>query len=246
MIPVLLALLSARAAEEPLSWRQLWLKLPETVNACGTFDYHPRGGMRVFYCHLLSQLSYASLQQRSPHAIFLSGPHTPAALKLDDPRSFGHYNPEFVRWLGEEVVPAAADPAFRERTQGIYDAYVAPLARVHYLTWRKLNAPASAACTQREKARYVRYMESGEGAGWGAYYERWFFYMNPQFCDKADDQEWFYDNGFDGGVSGNVVKTTVGFWLRRSLDGTDDEFHAALIRLLETYDADWLSVQSRL
>ncbi len=246
MIVSLLALLSASAGEEPLSWEGVWLNLPETTERCGDFDYHPGGGMRAFYCHMLSQLSYAGLQERSPHAVFLSGPHTSQALTLDDPRAFGHYNPAFVQWLGENLIPAADDPALRERTQGLYDQYISPLARTHYLTWRKLNAPQNADCTAKERARYERFMQTGEGVTWGAYYERWFYYLDDKFCRKADDPNHAFSHDFGEGVSGNVVKTTVGFWLRRSIDGTDDEFYAALIRLLETYDAAWLSAQSRL
>jgi len=245
MLSALLVLLSAQASDALPSWQSVWVNLSETENRCGTFDYHPDGGMRVFYCHMLSQLSYVQLLELSPYTIFLSGPHTISGLKLDDPRSFGHYNPEFVGWLGENLVPAAADPAFRERTQGLYNRYVAPLARIHYQTYAKLHTPQNAACTTREKERYAQNIQTGAGAERGSYYERWFFYMNPAFCEHADDSEWFYDNGFDGGVSGNVVKTTVGFWLRRSMDGTDDEFYAALISLLETYDSTWLSKQSR-
>ncbi|MFT5680237.1 MAG: hypothetical protein ACI8RZ_001143 [Myxococcota bacterium] len=244
MIVALLSLLSASAGEEPLSWSRLWMNLPETTERCGDFDYHPGGGMRAFYCHMLSQISYTGLQERTPHPIFLSGPHTPRALKLDDPRSFGHYNPEFVKWLGENLVPGADDLALREQTQGLYSQYVSPLARTHYLTYTKLNASENADCTAKEKARYARFMQTGEGVAWGAYYERWFYYLDDRFCKKADDPNATYSMDFGEGVSGNVVKTTVGFWLRRSMDGTDDEFYTALIRLLETYDSAWLSAAS--
>jgi hypothetical protein len=38
--------------------------------------------------------------------------------------------------------------------------------------------------------------------------------------------------GDDGGHDENVVKTCVGFWIRRSIDGTDGELFAGLTRLL--------------
>ncbi len=241
MLAALMILLSPAAADSSV-WKDVWINLAQTENRCGTFDYHPNGGMRIFYCHMLSQVSYAAFVESAPNPIFLSGPHSSAALDLDNPTTFGHYNPAFVSWLGEHLVPAVADPAFRAQTQGLYDTYVAPLARIHHQTYTKLHDPKNAACTARERTLYERFIQDGEARG---YYERWFFYMNPSFCERADDSNWFFGNGFDGGVSGNVAKTTVGFWLRRSIDGTDAAFHAALIGLLETYDAGWLSTARR-
>ena len=45
------------------------------------------------------------------------------------------------------------------------------------------------------------------------------------------------DHGFDGGWNGNAVKTAVAFCIRRSVDGTADEFYAGLVSLLKLYDA---------
>ena len=72
-------------------------------------------------------------------------------------------------------------------------------------------------------------------------YARWFDFMEPSFCAS--------DAPVGAALSeltrdGNVVKTVVGFWLRRQLDGTAQAWHDALVRLLEAYDEQWLAQQS--
>ena len=38
-----------------------------------------------------------------------------------------------------------------------------------------------------------------------------------------------------------LANVSCGFWTRRSIDGTDQEFESILIKLLKTYDAQWLA-----
>ncbi len=221
-------------------WRAAWLGLDATSNTCeGVFDYHPEGGMLIWYCHALSLVGWDQVLAEAPRPVFLSGPHTDGSLDTGSAASFGHYNPEFVKWAGRALIPGADDPAFRERTQGVYDGYARRIARIYWMAYAKLAATPS--CLERELAAYLGAMKAGEGG----YYERWFFFMNEAFCDRdpAHD-DWFFDNGFDGGVPGNVVKGAVGFWLRRRIDGTDALFADALRRLLGAYDASWLARRS--
>lgn len=212
----------------------LWLNLDKTTNTCSEFDYHPNGGMRIFGCHMASLLTWESLQDLAGVPVFVAGPHTAERLDLDNATSFGHYNPEFVVWAEQALIPGTHDSAFRSRTQPMYDAYVQPLARVHLLVWEKLQE--NEACMVKERDAYMAATEAGSDG----YYERWFWFMNPAFCSHTGNESWYFDNGFDGGVSGNVVKTAVGFWLRRSVDETADEFAHALVALLQAYDAQWL------
>ena len=72
--------------------------------------------------------------------------------------------------------------------------------------------------------------------------------MNPYFCDKGPQKTFnFYtDNAFDAGVDGNVTKTVIGFWLRRSLDGTMDAFAEGLKKLLASYEPELMAAPARL
>jgi hypothetical protein len=213
--------------------KRLWLELPASEDSCGDFDYFPGGGMKSFACHLDFSSTLVWLTRAWGKALFVDGPHQPGHLDLDNDKSFGHYNPELVRWLVDHLVPAATDPAFRERTQAIYDQQVRPLATIFDATYKKLQA--SPECRDREVARYQALLD-GPGVP-PMDYERYFFFMNPKFCDNPDgDFDYFHARGFDGGFDGNVVKTCTAFWIRRTIDGTAATFYEGLEKLRNTYE----------
>jgi hypothetical protein len=233
--------LPAGAGRDPVSAKihDVWISLDKTKNACDEFDYFPEGGMRIFACHLKSLTSLEFLQEASGLVVFKKGPHKGIRLKLDHRHQFGHYNEAFVLWMVEHLVPGAEDASLRKATQAHYDKYVKPLATIFYATWQK--AKKHAGCFQREVERYRSLMEQEKLPE--MYYERFFFWMNPDFCTHADGGfDYFYKHGFDGGYSGNVVKTCIAFWIRRTIDGTADEFYRGLLKLLKTYDPGLLKV----
>src|SRR6202042_1535034 len=44
----------------------------------------------------------------------------------------GHYNPEFLDWVEDRIVPDRTDPWFKGVSQLVYDAQIGPLARALY------------------------------------------------------------------------------------------------------------------
>lgn len=211
--------------------RDVWTALDQTTNSCDEFDYFPRGGARIFACHMFSLVSYERIVAVAGRAPFRAGPHG-SGLNLHATNDFGHYDPEFVRFVAQHAVPARHDSAFRAATQAHYDAYVGPLARIFYATHQKLvNNPA---CFAAERDEYAAAIARGDTQD---YVEPWFFFMNPTYCaHRRGEYEDYERTGFDGGYDGNVVKTCVGFWLRRAMDGTEAEFFEALTTLLRTYE----------
>lgn len=226
---------------------KLWRGLTYTKNQCpGTYDYFPGGGMRIFACHAASHVDYTGLVAAFGASPFLRGPHTPAQLDLANAGSFGHYNPTFVKWLGTTFLPAVTDPAFRAATQSIYDANVRPLARTYEVVYRKLHAPQNAECTRLEQLYYGFAINDAHNFGkpeaTAGYVERWFGYLADAYCAKSSRDQGHLDwDGLPPGFDGNVVKTTVGFWLRRRMDGTAEVWHEQLLKLLRAYDRDWLA-----
>ncbi|MCB1137809.1 MAG: hypothetical protein KDK23_03595 [Leptospiraceae bacterium] len=218
--------------------REALLQLPDSNSGCDTFDYFPEGGIRSFYCHIQGVVSYEKARKALPMDIFVSGPHSDS-LDLDNNRSFGHYNPEFVTLLVDHGVPGSEDEAFRRLTQPIYDRYVASLARAMFVTYRKFQK--NPALLQEEIFALRRALQSGGVPDY--YYEKYFYFMNPKFRDNPTaDFEYYNENGFDGGYDGNVVKTAAYFWIRRSEDGTDKAFFRGLMKLLQTYDSAYLQL----
>lgn len=216
------------------------------TSRCADYDYFPGGGMRSFWCHRPEDLDLEGLRAMAGVDIFVAGPHRKGMLAAGDPHDFGRYNPAFVRWLVDKGAPQGRDSAARKATQALYEANLRPLAEIFWKVHEKLVADD--ACFQRERSRYealVRNKTLPNG-----YYERWFFFMSPYYCSTpvasaSWDNQFFYDNGFDAGSNGNVAKSVVGFWLRRSIDGTRDTFVEGLKKLLAAYQPGLMIAPTR-
>jgi hypothetical protein len=229
--------LDAGAAETPPTELDSTVRAWSEPSQCSDFDYFPEGGMRNFWCHRPARVSLEALRSRAGTAIFASGPHNGDDLKLDSPASFGHYNPEFVDWLVTHAVPSERGTIAQKATQASYDAHVKPLATIFWKTLSK--ARQDTACFAREQTAYGDLIARKQLPK--DYYERWFWFMNPLFCQrglKGANDQFYYDNGFDAGVDGNVTKTAIGFWLRRSMDGTMDRFAKGLENLVKAYQPE--------
>lgn len=212
--------------------------LGDTTHRCDTFDYFPNGGIYNFFCHLKDVVSQEDVEDLITIDIFVSGPHE-SGLDRSSTHDFGRYNPEFVRKLPEWTLPALHNEAFQESTQPAYNQFVAPLARTYWATYIKLNENQD--LWDSETSKLKERLESQDGVS-SQFYERYFFFMNPKFSENPDAGFELFDDGFDGHVyNGNVVKSAVGFWLRRRIDGTADDFKDGLRKLLELYDEDFLN-----
>lgn len=234
----------APAADGPESPLEPLLREAASGTACGSYDYHPHGGIQSLWCHKPPRLTVEGMAQLSRVDIFRSGPHARTNLVLNAPQDFGHYNPEFVKWLVDKAPPSGRDSAARKLTQPYYDKHLAPLAEVFWRTLRK--AKDEPACFEREKKAYADLIAKKKLPA--SYYERWFYWMNPKYCARAavglgpnHGFDYFLKNGFDGGVDGNVTKTVIGFWLRRSMDGTMDSFAEGLTKLVAAYQPSLMS-----
>lgn len=211
---------------------------------CQDFDYYPNGGIQNFWCHRPARITLASIRALAGVEIFSKGPHTADTLSLDAASDFGHYNPDFVTWVVEHAGASPRGSAAQKATQASYDAHLKPLAEIFWKTYAK--AQADQACFTREKTAYADLIAKKKLPK--DYYERWFYFMNPYFCDKGPQKTFnFYsDNGFDAGVDGNVAKSVIGFWLRRSMDGTMDRFAEGLKGLLAAYQPELLAAPAKL
>lgn len=193
--------------------RQLvWLRLPDSKNGCpDDFDYFPEGGMRSVWCHLTTYLGLANVERLSG-ALWVSGPHSVAkGLKLDDERSFGHYDPKFVEWLVEHAIPDDRDAAFKEKTRVIYDKYFKDLARMYLIALTYVEQKPG--FLEGELSYLEGYLAKPSGT-------------RP--LDRVNAPEALdYDNRYAGAVA---------FWVRRNADKTAPIFGEGLRRLVRVYD----------
>lgn len=147
------------ASETETVTKHLWLNLDKTNNQCPEeLDYFPEGGLRTFYCHAKTFLSYEKLQQLSPLPIFSKGPHSKTQLNLAAKNDFGYYNKDFVKWLRENAIPAAQNPRFKALTRSLYHQYVKPLARAYYVVHERLMADSD--YLQKEQETYFKLIEA--------------------------------------------------------------------------------------
>jgi hypothetical protein len=209
-----------------------WTRTRKQGGACGDFDYGTDGGPRTAWCHA-TQMSIPLLLQHAGMPMFLSGPHTQTDFNFAAPTGFGHYNPAFVAWL-TTLVPARQSLA-RRSTQLHYDKY-APLAQVFYATLGKIESDKR--CFEKERDAYAAAIRAGKSGS--DFSERWYFYMNPKFCgfsgtSDAREKALSISAQADGGVNGNVTKTVIGFWARRSMDGTFDAFATLVHAVKDQY-----------
>jgi|GEM_PF-775168 len=201
---------------------EAWVSLGQTKNQCSNlYDYFPKGGMLSFYCHAKGLLNLNDLQKMAEMPVFLSGPHKNNQPNLKAAQDFAHYNPKFVQWLIDNLVPAADDEELRELTQSFYDQYVQSLARTYYQSYQALQYDSD--YFTKETKLYADAVEKRQLPDY--YYEK--------FYDFADLHEL--------GYNGNVVKGAVAFWIRRNIDGTINQFVAGLEKLLNTYDVAFLN-----
>jgi hypothetical protein len=239
------AALTARAPAPPTGRFEEALRAWTGPSRCPEFDYFPHGGIRSFWCHRPEAVTIAAIRAAAGTEIFASGPHTHEELRLERATDFGHYDPAFVRWLVDNVGPSPRGSALQIATQREYDIAARPLVDVFWKTHLKIGRDA--ACFAREKALYE--VAIAKKTLPPDYFERWFFFMNPFFCDRAargnKDDQFYFDNAFDGGVDGNVTKTVVGFWLRRAIDGTIGTFAEGLKNVVAAYEPELLALGSR-
>ncbi len=220
--------------------RHAWKNIHHSGSRCVEFDYFPTGGMRTFYCHMLSFTDFRTFSGLVGVPIFRKGPHTDEGLVLDSPDSFGQYNPAFVARITKALIPGAGDRAFRAATQDAYNEFVAPLARIFFVTRQKLTK--NPGYLAKESRAYMALVKAGRLPR--DHYEKYFYFMNPSFIEHENDENHLMDSGFDGGWDGNVVKTCVAFWIRRHIDGSFEEFSRGLDLLLETYDRPFFTYGS--
>jgi len=221
---------------------KIWVDFEDTGCDCDSYEslckhfniwagYVVRNG-----CRLLSQIDYTTLTRLSGHEPFVSGPHGEGRFNLDSPRDFGHYNKDFVVWVSENMIPGAADDAFREFTRPVYHGILQNLTRGFYAAWVGLKLDNRFRATAVTK--YKAYLDTGSKARDDAVHNL----VSKFFWDHVrDDLRGLYRQGDDPyNIDINTFGHGVSFWLRRNIDKTEPAFAILFERLFEVYDKSFL------
>jgi hypothetical protein len=195
----------------------------------------------LIYQWLIDYSSKNDLESILNQKAFLSGPHREEVFVRNDSKQFGHYNPEFVRLLGNILDLPERNSIFRNNTQSTFITLFQETARTFYTVNRKLHS--NPAFLKNETERYSNLIESGRLDPY--YLERFVLFLHPDFTDseEIESTNQFRIKETDFSYPTNIVKEAVGFWLRRKIDNTEPIFLENLIRLLQIYDNSFLQAE---
>jgi hypothetical protein len=177
--------------------------------------FYSYGGRRL-YCFLSGLSNFKQLESISGVPVFKSGPHSDY-LDLNSKKSFGHYNPQFLKWVSEKVMPILLAPSFRKANQGIFDDYLKVPALTFYKSF--YFAMSNPENFSKMIKLYETKLNSPNGFTEGAY---------PLFREAADN---IWDPL-------HCDSEAVLFWVRRSIDGSFRSFSGMLLQILDVYAPD--------
>ena len=151
--------------------------------------------------------------------VFLSGPHGPDQIDFQNKTDFGHYNPAFLKWA-EEQIPDQPEGAFYNLTKSTFDTYFSE-------QFERLAINAAVLDTmphflQEGLAIYKPFLVSGKHF---SPYER-LAKVGVDYSTEFNGQNYYLD------------QEALAFWVRRSIDGTYDEFQNIFRKLARIYDPE--------
>ena len=189
-------------------------------------------GLRYKYALVKDYLSIEMLETLSGQKVFLeSGAHGDG-LNFNNSNFFGHYNPRFVNTVHESLISFLMNTD-KDLTQDVYDNHLQMTARNYLLAYQFVNSGDIIVWQEKEWTKediMVTYQnilrgkveEYGNGAD----------FLNEIYRAYADSAE---ADGYDW----YEADTAPGFWIRRSIDKTDDDFIGLLKAVFEEMDAEF-------
>ncbi|MFT5668305.1 MAG: hypothetical protein ACI9DK_002506 [Vicingaceae bacterium] len=193
-------------------------------------DYWSEVGVRGRYKVFQKYLSKATLENIVGEKAFLNGLHTDE-MNFNSIDKFGYYNPLFLTKLHQKLKVLFANNTFVNSTQAFYDEKFKQSLRVQYLSYKiAVNNDQYIdgyldAISEPNKNSYMNGMISGPS-----------FYIQESFRNFAESIENQGYNVYEG-------FTFPGFWVRRSIDGTADEFHDLMLLAFKTFDPEFVNAQ---
>jgi hypothetical protein len=203
--------------------RLAWIKIPEARNSRwpNSPDTIPKNLEdnygNTISDYLLFLLDINTLEKLSGQPIYIKNSEVDKDGK-PKPYQFDHYNKKFVEWAVLNAVPASTDAAFKAKTNVIYKDYISLTAELFLRAIYGLESnPKKHAAMQKA---YLDAMNSKGGL------------RGP---------EAFFATQMAGLPEGIGAPATIGFWLRRGLDGSAPALKSGLEKLINTYAPDRLA-----
>ena len=216
------------------------LKLGERrVGDWSECETYLHGGLRWLNCHFKEVISLKDLRSFMGEPLFVSGPHS-SSINYQDQRSFGYYNPKWLKVMNTQVLtPLLGDQTFITFTRPVYTMHLKKMVDCFLVAHQWLEKrqqwvtnPLEVQYRKQQpkmidlaalKSLYVKSVQSGSPIS-----------LQEMFRDPTDRLVATYDSK-PGDFSWYYINTALGWWLRRSIDGTSDQFIALLKSVSEAY-----------
>ena len=196
------------------------------------YDYWPNCGMRITGSHLASLISLNELEEMLPCPLYVSGPHHDGQWDLYNEESFGHYNPEAIKYLSKLASKVVSDKNFVRMSKPLVDEYLSSKLKCIVVTYDVLHAdelPGYMAYFEvtADQLRELLFSEALEFNG-GYWYQT---AGMAEFLEVLSIEEDIYDYGLGAQM--------LYFWARRWSDGTMDEFYKAFSTVYKAYHPEY-------
>jgi hypothetical protein len=194
-------------------------------------------GLRYHYAAMKGLITLENLEKAAGVKIFKSGPHG-NDLDFNSEESFGHYNDAFIKSSLKVFKKAVANDNFSTIAEKAYDNQLKNLARVYYKTYKHLKTNptynGNYAHSKGEKVTvndiknmYLKKMKEGADGRSGNYLQSAFHEFAGEFGGDTDN--WYNYN------------VAAGFWVRRMIDGSEDEIFEFLETVMNKFDKEGMN-----
>lgn len=195
---------------------------PESISS-----WIPESGIRGRYQIAKQVLSKAVLESIVGEKAFLSGPHQ-QDIDYNSARTFGRYNPKFLTQLQKGLSSLFSSKVFVANAQALYDSELKQYLRTYYLAYEV------GANNQEVMDGYLAIVaQEPKKYGESVFLSEPSHFLQESFRGFAESIEAEGYDVYEGFVC-------PGFWVRRSIDGTADEFLGLLKLTIKTFDPEFL------
>lgn len=199
-----------------------WEKAGENFDYEKEHTFLTEQGIRAKYALNKDILSLAKACSIVGAPIFISGPH-----KEDmnfESNEFGNYNPEFLKKLRVLVQNLLKNKSFVTKSNTLYQENFKNYLRAFWHTYQRV-VQSDTLKMEAMKLYKAELKNDPKNAS---------FKIQIYFNDLSVEYQSFNMDWYE-------MSTTAVFWLRRIMDGTDNEFYLLMKEVIMTYDKSFIT-----